>query len=211
MPYQLAIFDFDGTLANSLVWFKDILGELGQRFDFRAPLPEEIQGLRQLDGKALLSHLGIPLWKLPQIATHVRTLIARDAERIPMYPGATPMLAELEARGIVIAVVSSNAEENVRRILGPETAARVRHYACGAAMFGKRKKFRKVLQRASVAASDAIAIGDEVRDIDAAAAEGIDTAAVTWGYATPDVLRARGATYVVETFDELLLAITRDR
>ena len=48
-----------------------------------------------------------------------------------------------------------------------------------------------MLKRAEVAAREAIYVGDELRDADAARAVGIAFGAVTWGYATPEVLRAR--------------------
>jgi phosphoglycolate phosphatase len=207
MPYKLAIFDFDGTLADSISWVKGILAPVAQRFRFRCPPPEELEALRGLDGRAALSRLGISFWKLPLIALHMRKLAARDAGRISLYPGVTTLLAELEARGIGIAIVSSNSEDNVRRILGEEAASRIGHYACGASVFGKRSCFRAVLKRARISPRDAIAIGDEVRDIKAAAAEGIDTVAVAWGYATIDLLRAHGASSVFTTIDELLSAV----
>jgi phosphoglycolate phosphatase len=207
MPYKLAIFDFDGTLADSIGWMKGVFNELAEHFHFPTATPEELDALRQRDNKAILAHFGIPLWKMPSIAMHVRKLAARDADRIQLYPGITELLAALEAKGLTLAVVSSNSEENVRRVLGPQSAARIRHYACGASLFGKRSKFRAVLKRSGISSREAIAIGDEVRDIEAAAAEGIDTGAVTWGYASPDVLRAHAPTAVFTTLDALLLAV----
>ena len=86
------------------------------------------------------------------------------------------------------AVVSSDSEDNVRRALGAN-ARSISHFACGASMFGKAKKFRQVVRRAGVAAHQVIAIGDEVRDAEAARAAGVAFGAVSWGYATVDALR----------------------
>jgi phosphoglycolate phosphatase len=47
-----------------------------------------------------------------------------------------------------------------------------------------------VLKRAGVLPASAIAIGDEVRDIEAARAAGIACGAVTWGYAASEALSA---------------------
>ena len=46
------------------------------------------------------------------------------------------------------------------------------------------------MRRAGVAPAQTIAIGDEVRDIEAARAAGIACAAVAWGYAAPEALAA---------------------
>jgi phosphoglycolate phosphatase len=98
------------------------------------------------------------------------------------------MLSGLASRGVVCALVSSDGEDNVRRSLGPN-ARSIAHFACGASLFGKAKKFRQVLRRSGIGAHEAIAIGDEVRDAEAARKAGIAFGAVTWGYATPDALR----------------------
>ena len=35
MRYNLVIFDFDGTLANSLPWFSRVLNEVADRYRFK--------------------------------------------------------------------------------------------------------------------------------------------------------------------------------
>lgn len=48
MAYRLALFDFDGVLADSAAWFIAQLPELAQRHRFRAPDASEIERLRKL-------------------------------------------------------------------------------------------------------------------------------------------------------------------
>jgi phosphoglycolate phosphatase len=114
------------------------------------------------------------------------------------------MLKALKRRGMRLAVVSSNAEANVRRILGPDTSTLVDDYECGAALFGKARKLRRVAARAGVAPCEAIVIGDEIRDIEAAREAGMASAAVGWGYATPEALAAFGPTLAFATVDALV-------
>src|SRR5262249_110909 len=114
-----------------------------------------------------------------------------------------PMLASLHNAGATLALVSSNSEFAVRRALGPETAALFQHYVCAASMFGKASKFKRVLKAANTPAPQTIAIGHQTRDIDAARAAGIASGAVAWGYATPDVLRARSPDFLFETADAI--------
>jgi phosphoglycolate phosphatase len=87
--------------------------------------------------------------------------------------------------------VSSNACDTVRRVLGAETAALIRHYACGASLFGKRGHVRRVLQESGVRPGEAIVIGDELRDLEAARAEGLPFGAVAWGYTRVEALTAQ--------------------
>jgi phosphoglycolate phosphatase len=205
--YDLVIFDFDGTLADSADWTLGILNQVAARYGFRQVSEAEKAMLRGWDNRAIVRYLGVPAWKLPLIARHMRALAARDAGRIRLFPGADALLARLHAAGVRIAIVSSNAEANVRRILGPANAALVSHYACGASIFGKAAKFRRVLRASGIPRERALSIGDEARDIEAAAAARLPCAAVTWGYATPELLRSRGPAFVFGSIDEIGAAL----
>jgi len=121
----------------------------------------------------------------------VRALKARCAGEIPLYEGVPELLRDLAGGGARVAVVSSDGEDSVRRTLGAGAAGRVAYFACGASLFGKAPKIRRVLRAAGVPPADAIAIGDETRDAEAAAEAEVAFGAVAWGYALPEALRAR--------------------
>ncbi|HYG86344.1 MAG TPA: HAD hydrolase-like protein [Azospirillum sp.] len=203
MTYRLAIFDFDGTLADTFPWFIDIFNDVADRYGFRRIAPSDVEALRGSDGRAMMRHLGLPRWKVPFIANHMRKLVARDIDRIPLFDGTAPLLRRLSDKGVTLAVVSSNAEANVRRVLGPENAALIAHYECGASIFGKAAKFRKVMARSGISASQTIGIGDEIRDIEAARAANIACGAVLWGFAQPAALKAHAPDEVFASFDEI--------
>ncbi len=188
--YRLAIFDFDGTLADSGDWFLSIADDLAERFRFRRVEPAEIEALRGRTSREVIRHVGIPRWKLPAIARHIHKRLAAETDKIVLFDGVEAMIAQLVASGVRIAVVTSNAEGNVRAILGPEIVAQIEMFECGASLFGKARRFRRVLRKLDVAKADVIAIGDETRDIVAANKVGIDKAAVLWGYANRAILTA---------------------
>lgn len=193
---RLAIFDFDGTLADTWAWFAAALADVSERFDLRRVGPEELERLRGRPNREIVRAFRVPWWKLPRIATYMRAHAAAAASRIALFPGAAELVRDLAAAGCTVAIVSSNREDTIRRVLGPELAAAVARYDCGASLYGKAAKFRKVVRRSGVPRADAIAIGDEVRDVDAARDAGIASGAVTWGYATEAALREAGPTHV---------------
>lgn len=186
--YRLVIFDFDGTLADTFPWFCSVIDDVAVRFRFRRITPDERERLRGLDARAIMRALGVARWKLPMIARHMHKLATRDIEAITLFSGTEVMIRTLDEAGIVLAVVSSNTEANVRRVLGP-SADRFRHYACGASLFGKARRLREVMRDAAVE-GDAIYIGDELRDHEAASAAGCEFGAVSWGYTTSEALAA---------------------
>jgi len=192
MRYRLVIFDFDGTLADSFPWFVRVFNEAADRYRFRRIREGELEELRGLGGREIVRRLGVPAWKLPLIARHMRRLAARDIDTVSLFPGVDPLLRRLSDAGVVLAVVSSNGYGNVSRVLGPENVARIHHFRCGASLFGKAASFRRVLRRSGVAPGEALAVGDEIRDLEAARAVGIPFGAVSWGYTTAGALRAHG-------------------
>jgi phosphoglycolate phosphatase len=192
----LIILDFDGTLADSFDWFCSVLNGVADRYRFRRVEAHEVDGLRLQGARAIVAHLGIPRWKLPLIARHMHALAARDAARIGLFPGVTAMLAEIAEAGVPLAILSSNRVDTVRRVLGPDNAARVDAYACGASIFGKARRLKALLARTGTAADQALCIGDEVRDLEAARALGCPFGAVAWGYTDPRALAALGPEYV---------------
>ena len=202
MPYSLVIFDLDGTLADSLPWFRRNVNDVADLFGFSRIADEDVQSLRHAGSREILRRLKVPLWKLPAIAGHMRRMKAEHLADIPLFPGTEAMLRALRDGGLRLALVSSDSEANARRQLG-EAAALFSHFDCGASLFGKASKFRRVVKRAGVRPAQAIAIGDEIRDIEAARAAGIACGAVTWGYAAPDALRALEPDLVFERMKDV--------
>jgi phosphoglycolate phosphatase len=202
MPYSLVIFDLDGTLVDSFPWFVRTINDVADSFGFRRVMHEDVERLRHASTREILDFLEVPLWKLPRIARHARRLKAEAAADIEVFDGVETMLRTLVENGMQLALVTSDSEANAREKLG-DTAALFSHFDCAASVFGKATKFRRVIRRAGVATDRVIAIGDEVRDIEAARDVGITCGAVCWGYAAPAALRARGPEFVFERIEDI--------
>ncbi|WP_456652019.1 MULTISPECIES: HAD-IA family hydrolase [unclassified Bradyrhizobium] len=210
MPYSLAIFDLDGTLADSFPWFLRVINDVADRFKFRRVADEDIEALRHASSREILARLEVPLWKLPAIARHARRLKAEAAAEIFLFAGVEAMLRTLAENGVQLALVTSDSEANAREKLG-DSAALFAHFDCAASLFGKAAKFRRVIRRAGVEPGKVISIGDEVRDIEAARTVGIACGAVSWGYAAPAALRALGPDHVFARIDDITLVLCSHR
>lgn len=189
--YDLILFDFDGTLADTYPWFSGVLNSVAERYRFRRVSPAEAEALRGLSARAIVRQLGIPAWKLPMITRHMHALALRDAAAMALFPGIPAMLATLDRAGLRLGIVSSNRESHIRAVLGSHEAARIRHYACGAALFGKARRLRAAMQAAGTHPSRTLYVGDEIRDHEAAREAGCDFGAVAWGYTRAEALAAQ--------------------
>jgi phosphoglycolate phosphatase len=173
-------------------------------------MDDEVEALRHAGTREILARLEVPLWRLPVIARHMRRLKSEQAADITLLDGVDAMLRTLAGAGLRLALVSSDSEANARVKLGA-AAALFSHFDCSASLFGKSAKFRRILRRAGVVPAQAIAIGDEIRDIEAAKAAGIACGAVTWGYAAPKALQALRPDLVFERMDDIARAFVTGR
>lgn len=207
-PYQLAAFDFDGTLADSMPWFLGTLNQVADRHRFRKVDDSEIEMLRGRSNREIVRYLGIRPWRMPFIARDLRRRSAQAAATggIALFPGVAELLGSLAAAGIVVAVVSSNGEETIRQVLGP-SACHVSHYSCSVSIFGKGRRFRQLSRRTGIPPAAFLCVGDEIRDIEAARSAGMATAAVTWGCARESALRAAAPDFVFQSVEEIKRAL----
>lgn len=206
MAYSLILFDFDGTLADTYPWFAQIMNEVAKRYHFKQLDAADAERLRGLGPQEIIDYLGIPLWKVPVIATHMRSLLAKQTESMKLFPGVPELLEQLHGRGLRLGIVTSNSRENVQTILGPEPTRHIDYFACGASLFGKARKIRSVLAEAKVVGARTLMVGDEVRDAEAARKAQVAFGAVTWGYNTREALSRCAPDRMAETVAELLLA-----
>lgn len=203
MNYQLIIFDFDGTLGDSFGWAATVVNQFADQYGFRRIDPHEHDSLRVLDAKTLIQQLGVPAWKVPIMAIHVRKLMGEQIDQIPLFAGISEQLQCLSAAGAILAVVSSNSEQNIRRVLGLENSALITYFECGAAVFGKASKLKTVLRKSGIAPERAILIGDEIRDSHAAEQVQMAYGAVAWGYTKYEALLAHQPALAFETVQQL--------
>ena len=210
MPYKLAIFDMDGTLSDSFPWFLSVVNAVADKHKFQRIENGRLDELRHVGASELIRLLGVARWRIPLIARDMRKRKSQQIDSIPLFPGVDRLLNELTARGVTIAMVSSDSESNVRHVLG-DLAALVSHYACGAGLFGKSAKYRRILNRTGIPVDDTISIGDEIRDIDAAREAGIDFGAVSWGYTNAAALQARAPNFMFSRMDDIIVALTTPR
>jgi phosphoglycolate phosphatase len=206
-PYCLVIFDCDGTLADSFPWFRAVINDVADHFGFPHLDDAKIEALRSAGAREILQQLGVPRWKVPLIARHMRQMKTRDAHRIALFPGVPAILRRLKQNGVTLAVVSSDSEGNVRHTLGPMNAGLIDHFACGAPVFGKPGLMRRVLRRSGSQPGEVLAIGDEIRDAEAARSVGIAFGAVSWGYTRPAALAAHAPAIMFATIDEIPLHV----
>lgn len=169
MHSRLIALDFDGTLADSFACFRASLNELAARHGFRALDDALLDQARGLSAREVMQLLGVPLWKTPRITVEMRRRMSERAAQIRLFPGVDDTLRQLAARGVRIAIATSNAEGLVRTTLGA-AGGLVTDFSCGLSVFGKKRKLEALIASAGLRPEQALYVGDEIRDAQAAQA-----------------------------------------
>jgi phosphoglycolate phosphatase len=89
-----------------------------------------------------------------------------------------------------LAIVSSNSTADINQFLKQHNIEVFDYVYGGGGIFGKHNKIKKCIKHFKFQKDEAIYIGDEVRDIEAAHKAGCKSIAVTWGFQPKKVLEA---------------------
>ncbi|HSQ56908.1 MAG TPA: HAD-IA family hydrolase [Gemmata sp.] len=210
MPFKLVVFDFDGTLADSLstavAIFNRLAAELGHR-----PIVD-VAAARAMTTKQFLRHHGISFWRLPRLVRRYRAVATAESDSTRLFPNLTIALACLHATGVRLGVLSSNAEENIRRSLRANGVEDLFGFVVGyPKLFGKGRALKRIIRVEGVNRSEVLYVGDEVRDVEAARKAGVTSAAVTWGFHSESLLRANAPDHLVIDPAGLVGLLTADR
>jgi phosphoglycolate phosphatase len=190
MKYRLAIFDFDGTLADSFPFFIRVINQLAEQHGFKKVDLDLVPIYRQYSASQLMGQVGMPAWKLPLVVKSFTSLMRQSTASISLFEQVDELLLYLANRDVTLAIVSSNSHENVSRILGPANTKLISRFECGVSIFGKPIRMQKVLRRTGIPCHEAISIGDQVTDLETARKVNIAFGAVSWGYGAIESLRA---------------------
>jgi HAD superfamily hydrolase (TIGR01549 family) len=199
---KMLIFDFDGTIIDSLPVLLESLNNNAARFGYeKVQNPESI---RSQDLRTIIKKSNISPFKLFSIIYTIRREMRSKIASLKPFPGILPVLTQLHAQGVLLGIVTSNTKENVEPFLTQYTINFFDIIEDKSSLFGKAKVLKHLLTTYGLGPANIIYIGDETRDIEAAQANHIRSAAVTWGFNTADILQTKNPTYLIHTPSELL-------
>jgi phosphoglycolate phosphatase len=193
------LFDFDGTLADSLPVIVDITNRLAPEFGYRPTPYEEIEALKGLSTRQLIRYSGISMLRIPALLRRLRAELKAYSTHISPHGGIPAAIRHLHGQNYALAVVTSNTPDVVNGFLAAHS---LQHCFLsvdgGGTLFGKGRLIAKCIERHKFCPETTVYVGDEVRDIHAARAAGIRSIAVTWGFNSRNSLVAAQPHWLVD-------------
>ena len=203
MAKKVMIFDFDGTLADTLPLLVNILNRLSGKYGYKTIEESDLNTLRGKTSKEILKSLGISLLKLPFVVRNVRQELRREIEFIRPIAGIRTMLFQLKKRGHKLGIVTSNSEENVKKFLEANNLQYFDFVCSGSSIFGKAGLLKSLMKSQHLKPGEAVYVGDETRDIDAARKARVKIISVSWGFNSRQILEKEKPDFLIDAPGEL--------
>lgn len=208
MAQKTILFDLDGTLTDSGEGIINCASLALQHFGI--PVPDR-QTMRVFVGPPLhdtFVRFGVPECKADEAVVVYRSRYntVGKFENIP-YPGITQLLQTLKGHGHRLLVATSKPEALSVEILEKFGLAGFFDRICGASLDRSRSSKEDViayLLETNGTAENMVMVGDTAFDVRGAAAHGIPTIGVAWGYGKAEDMTAAGAAAIAYSMQELL-------
>ena len=216
---QLAIFDLDGTLLDTVADLANATNQALQQCGYPThPVEAYYQfvgnGINKLFARALPAEHSTEENVMRIRALFVPYYNEHNADCSRPYPGVVALLRTLQERGVQLAVASNKYHEATLKL--------VRHFfpeVHFAAIYGQREGVAikpapdivfDILRDTGIAKEKTLYVGDSGVDMLTASNAGVESVGVAWGFRSVEELCEHGAMHIVHTANEIEEIICKD-
>lgn len=204
-PIRTMIFDFDGTIADTMQVLVEIYNNiLVPRFKCKPIAANEEILLRSSRPHEIMISKGVTLLNLPFIVLTARKELSRHMDHVKPHGAIISTLIQLSRQGMRLGICSSNSRSNVCSFLATYKILHLFDFIhTGKNVFGKHRTLRHIISQHKLRKEETVYIGDEIRDVEAAHTVGIRAISVLWGFNNADALRNTKPDILISSPEEL--------
>lgn len=208
--YQLIIFDWDGTLMDSIGRIVSSMQATAAALQLPVPLANAV---RDIIGLSLEPAIGRLFGKLSAtdyerfLQVYRDQYVELDATPTPLFTGVRALLSELNARGYQLAVATGKARRGLDRVLLEselQDAFRVTRCADESRSKPEPHMLHEIMASTGVPASATLMIGDSIHDLKMAQAAGVDALGVDFGAHSGEQLMPYQPRQILSDWSQLL-------
>lgn len=213
MSKQLAIFDLDGTLLDTIADLANATNQALAKCGYPTHPTEAYyrfvgNGINKLFARALPEEA-----RTEENVQRIRTLFIpyyneHNADDSHPYPGIVELLTQLQSQGIQLAVASNKYQQATAKLVG-HFFPNIRF----AAVYGQREGVpikpdptivNDILSETGISRTHTLYIGDSGVDMQTARNASVESVGVTWGFRDEEELRNNGATHIIHHAKDIL-------
>lgn len=213
MSKQLAIFDLDGTLLDTVADLANATNQALAKCGYPTHPTEAYyrfvgNGINKLFARALPEEA-----RTEENVQRIRTLFIpyyndHNADDSHPYPGIVELLTQLQSQGIQLAVASNKYQQATAKLVG-HFFPNIRF----AAVYGQREGVpikpdptivNDILSETVISRAHTLYIGDSGVDMQTARNASVESVGVTWGFRDEEELRNNGATHIIHHAKDIL-------
>ncbi|MDD3739746.1 MAG: HAD hydrolase-like protein [Bacteroidales bacterium] len=205
MLTKTIIFDFDGTIADTLETIAILYNKIASDFNCKPVSFEEKEKFRSMKTHDFLKECNIPILLLPLLALRIKSELKFEIRKVKVFSGVAEALLDLKKLEYQLGVMSSNSVENIHIFLKEHNIDQLFDFVhSGKNIFGKDKVLLRLLHKYKIKRNSVIYVGDETRDIEALKRIKIPIIAVSWGFNSHSILEKFNPNALIDDPSELI-------
>lgn len=211
MNYKVVMLDFDGTIARTIPAIlhasEKMLNMHGYEID--PVMVERNFGLALPDAfRCFANDPTIDDATIEQMIVEFNAIYRNECEPlIELFEGVIETLDKLHKAGVTLLIASNNIRGVLNRLSERLNIAQYFDGIVCADDVVNTKPAPDIallaLERYNIKAEEALVVGDSTYDMDMGGGAGCDLCGVSFGSHTPEMLRRKGAKYIIDHFSEL--------
>ncbi len=207
--FKLVIFDWDGTLMDSIARIVSSVQAAARTNNFRLPSDQEAKSIIGLSLPQAVAQL-FPETSITQqnnfIQTYKSQYVELNTTASPLFDGVKPLLARLQQEDKLLAVATGKGRAGLERVWQATNTGHYFHASrCAGEVASKPEPemLTSLLSELQVLPSEAVMIGDTRYDMEMAQRAGVARIGVTLGVDDRDVLSDYQPIAIVDSLSEL--------
>ena len=208
--YGLLVFDWDGTLSDSLQRIITAMQRAMAAMSLESPGPASIRNIVGLGLSEAVSRLypELSTAQIARFAEHYRaSYLSPQAESARLFPGVKDLLARLYEQDYLLAVATGKSRRGLERALQESNTAHFFHASrCADETLSKPhpQMLNEIMEVLAIGRQEVLMIGDSEYDLQMASNAGVSAVAVNYGAQTTEHLLTFSPLLCLDRLSDLL-------
>ena len=207
--YELFVFDWDGTLVDSIDWIVECIQQMAQLQDFELPTKQQCKDVIGLS-------LSQAMWALfpdineeqksAMVNAYRQKYMTKDVSEDDLFSDALPVLQELKNMNKTLAIATGKGQMGLDRSLdGTGIRSFFDYLRCAEKMQSKPSPHMlfDIMQESGVEPDKVLMIGDSTLDLAMAKNAGVASIGVTTGAHSYEVLKEHAPIACINNLSEI--------